>query len=54
MRIGIVVLPQQRWPEAAARWRAVEDMGFDHGWTYDHLSWQDLRRGAVVRDCADC
>jgi alkanesulfonate monooxygenase SsuD/methylene tetrahydromethanopterin reductase-like flavin-dependent oxidoreductase (luciferase family) len=43
MRIGIVVLPQQRWPEASARWRAVEDMGFDHAWTYDHLSWQDLR-----------
>jgi alkanesulfonate monooxygenase SsuD/methylene tetrahydromethanopterin reductase-like flavin-dependent oxidoreductase (luciferase family) len=42
MRIGIVVLPQQRWPEAAARWRAVEAMGFDHGWTYDHLSWQNL------------
>lgn len=43
MRIGIVVLPQQRWAEAAARWRAVEQMGFDHAWTYDHLSWQDLR-----------
>ena len=42
MRIGIVVLPQQRWSEASARWRAVEQMGFDHGWTYDHLSWQDL------------
>jgi alkanesulfonate monooxygenase SsuD/methylene tetrahydromethanopterin reductase-like flavin-dependent oxidoreductase (luciferase family) len=42
MRIGIVVLPQLRWPEAAARWRAVEAMGFDHGWTYDHLSWRDL------------
>jgi alkanesulfonate monooxygenase SsuD/methylene tetrahydromethanopterin reductase-like flavin-dependent oxidoreductase (luciferase family) len=42
MRIGIVVLPQQRWPEAAARWRAVEDMGFDHAWTYDHLAWKDL------------
>ncbi len=42
MRIGIVVLPQLRWPEAAARWRAVEDMGFDHAWTYDHLAWKDL------------
>jgi alkanesulfonate monooxygenase SsuD/methylene tetrahydromethanopterin reductase-like flavin-dependent oxidoreductase (luciferase family) len=42
VRIGLVVLPQQRWLEAAARWRAVEEMGFDHGWTYDHLSWQDL------------
>jgi alkanesulfonate monooxygenase SsuD/methylene tetrahydromethanopterin reductase-like flavin-dependent oxidoreductase (luciferase family) len=42
MRIGIVVLPQQRWSEAQQRWRALEEMGFDHGWTYDHLSWQDL------------
>ncbi len=42
MRIGVVVLPQQRWTEAAARWRAVEDMGFDHAWTYDHLAWRDL------------
>lgn len=42
MRIGIVVLPQQRWREAAARWRAAEEMGFDHAWTYDHLSWREL------------
>jgi alkanesulfonate monooxygenase SsuD/methylene tetrahydromethanopterin reductase-like flavin-dependent oxidoreductase (luciferase family) len=42
MRIGIVLLPQHRWAEAAPRWRAVEDMGFDHAWTYDHLAWQDL------------
>jgi alkanesulfonate monooxygenase SsuD/methylene tetrahydromethanopterin reductase-like flavin-dependent oxidoreductase (luciferase family) len=42
MRIGIVVLPQMRWAEAAKRWQAVEDMGFDHAWTYDHLSWRDL------------
>lgn len=42
MRIGVVVLPQQRWAEAAARWRAVEEMGFDHAWTYDHLAWRDL------------
>lgn len=42
MRIGLVVLPQQRWSEAARRWRAVEEMGFDHAWTYDHLAWGDL------------
>ena len=42
MRIGLVILPQQRWPETAARWRAVEEMGFDHAWTYDHLAWQTL------------
>ena len=40
--VGVVVLPQQRWAEAAARWKAVEDMGFAHAWTYDHLAWQSL------------
>ncbi len=40
--VGVVILPQQRWADAAARWRAVEQMGFAHAWTYDHLAWQDL------------
>jgi alkanesulfonate monooxygenase SsuD/methylene tetrahydromethanopterin reductase-like flavin-dependent oxidoreductase (luciferase family) len=42
IRVGVVVLPQQRWAEAAPRWRAVEEMGFAHAWTYDHLAWQSL------------
>ena len=24
-------------------WRAAEEMGFDHAWTYDHLVWGGLR-----------
>jgi alkanesulfonate monooxygenase SsuD/methylene tetrahydromethanopterin reductase-like flavin-dependent oxidoreductase (luciferase family) len=42
MRVGIVILPQHDWPEAARRWRAAEEYGFDHAWTYDHLSWRGL------------
>jgi alkanesulfonate monooxygenase SsuD/methylene tetrahydromethanopterin reductase-like flavin-dependent oxidoreductase (luciferase family) len=42
MRIGIVILPQLHWTDGAARWRAADEMGFDHAWTYDHLAWQDL------------
>src|SRR6478736_5578596 len=42
VNVGVVVLPQQRWTEAAARWRAVEQMGFAHAWTYDHLALQKL------------
>ena len=42
MRVGVVILPQYRWPEARARWNALEDMGFAHGWSYDHLAWRDL------------
>jgi alkanesulfonate monooxygenase SsuD/methylene tetrahydromethanopterin reductase-like flavin-dependent oxidoreductase (luciferase family) len=42
MRIGVVLLPQRRWAQEAERWRAVEQLGFDHAWTYDHLAWRDL------------
>ena len=42
MRHGIVILPQTDWPQAARRWRQAEEYGFDHAWTYDHLSWRGL------------
>lgn len=42
MRYGIVILPQDPWPEASRKWRGAERLGFDHGWTYDHLSWRSL------------
>ena len=42
MRIGLTLLTDQPWAEAAPRWRATEEMGFDHAWTYDHLVWGGL------------
>ncbi|MEV6301539.1 LLM class flavin-dependent oxidoreductase [Actinoplanes sp. NPDC051861] len=45
MRIGIVILPDQRWSESSRRWRLAEEYGFDHAWTYDHLGWRDLVDG---------
>ena len=42
MRFGTIILPQADWPEAARRWRAAEEFGFDHAWTYDHLAWRGL------------
>jgi alkanesulfonate monooxygenase SsuD/methylene tetrahydromethanopterin reductase-like flavin-dependent oxidoreductase (luciferase family) len=42
MRYGIVILPQFDWPEARRRWQGAEAYGFDHAWTYDHLSWRSL------------
>ena len=42
MRFGIVILPQHDWPDAARYWRGAEQLGFDHAWTYDHLSWRSL------------
>ncbi len=45
MRVGIVILPDQRWSVARRRWRMAEEYGFDHAWTYDHLGWRDLVDG---------
>ncbi len=42
MRVGITILPEHTWREAAPRWREAEAMGFDHAWTYDHLVWKGL------------
>jgi alkanesulfonate monooxygenase SsuD/methylene tetrahydromethanopterin reductase-like flavin-dependent oxidoreductase (luciferase family) len=45
VRIGIVILPDQRWAVASRRWRLADEYGFDHAWTYDHLGWRDLISG---------
>lgn len=42
MRHGIVILPQEPWAEARQTWQQAEHLGFDHAWTYDHLSWRSL------------
>ncbi|NSC25606.1 LLM class flavin-dependent oxidoreductase [Streptomyces albus subsp. chlorinus] len=42
MKHGIVLLPEHRWKAAAERWRAAEQLGYDHAWTYDHLMWRWL------------
>lgn len=42
MRHGIVILPQDPWTTARRKWQSAEGLGFDHAWTYDHLSWRSL------------
>ncbi|MHA6667577.1 LLM class flavin-dependent oxidoreductase [Homoserinimonas sp. A447] len=42
MRHGIVILPQDTWADARHKWQQAEQLGFDHAWTYDHLSWRSL------------
>jgi alkanesulfonate monooxygenase SsuD/methylene tetrahydromethanopterin reductase-like flavin-dependent oxidoreductase (luciferase family) len=42
MRFGIVILPQDPWALARRKWVGAEQIGFDHAWTYDHLSWRSL------------
>lgn len=43
MRIGVVILPDDRWSATRERWVRAEAMGFDCAWTYDHLTWRDLQ-----------
>lgn len=43
MRIGVLLLPTDPWPETVARVRGLEAMGYHHIWTYDHLSWRRYR-----------
>ncbi|HEY5026372.1 MAG TPA: LLM class flavin-dependent oxidoreductase [Acidimicrobiales bacterium] len=43
MRFGVLLLPEFRWSQARSLWRRVEELGFDHAWTYDHLAWRSLR-----------
>ncbi|WP_129336429.1 LLM class flavin-dependent oxidoreductase [Cellulomonas endophytica] len=40
--MGMVLLPQERWAQARGRWQRLEEAGFDHAWTYDHLAWRTL------------
>lgn len=42
-RLGVVILPEHRWPDAGRVWKRAEELGFDHAWTYDHLAWRMLR-----------
>jgi alkanesulfonate monooxygenase SsuD/methylene tetrahydromethanopterin reductase-like flavin-dependent oxidoreductase (luciferase family) len=45
VRLGVCLLPDLRWADALAEWTRLDDLGVDHLWTYDHLSWRDLRDG---------
>ena len=43
VRIGVLMLPTDPWPETVTRAQHLEALGFDHLWTYDHLSWRRYR-----------
>jgi alkanesulfonate monooxygenase SsuD/methylene tetrahydromethanopterin reductase-like flavin-dependent oxidoreductase (luciferase family) len=43
VRVGVLVLPTDPWPEAVAQAQRLEALGYDHVWTYDHLSWRRYR-----------
>ena len=43
MRVGVLMLPTDPWPETRHRAQHLEALGYDHLWTYDHLSWRRYR-----------
>jgi len=43
MRIGVLMLPADPWPQTVERARHLEALGYAHLWTYDHLSWRRYR-----------
>jgi hypothetical protein len=45
VRFDIVILQDQRWQQAARRWRRADEHGFDHAWIYDHLGRRNLVDG---------
>lgn len=45
MRFGITILPEHPWSRAQVLWQRAEGYGFDHGWTYDHVTWGGLPEG---------
>lgn len=43
IRIGVLVLPTDPWHTTVTTVQHLENLGYDHLWTYDHLSWQRYR-----------
>jgi alkanesulfonate monooxygenase SsuD/methylene tetrahydromethanopterin reductase-like flavin-dependent oxidoreductase (luciferase family) len=46
VRVGVLLLPTDPWPATVERAQRLEAMGYDHLWTYDHLSWRRYRERA--------
>ena len=45
MRVGVILLQTEPWSIDRHRWKRAEDLGFHTAWTYDHLSWRNLKDG---------
>jgi alkanesulfonate monooxygenase SsuD/methylene tetrahydromethanopterin reductase-like flavin-dependent oxidoreductase (luciferase family) len=43
LRIGVLILPEASWADMAPRWRRAEELGLDHAWTFDHVTWRSFR-----------
>jgi len=45
VRVGLVILPSDRWAEARRQWEWADDVGFSTAWTYDHIRWGGMPDG---------
>lgn len=45
MRIGVVLMPTETWPDTMAEAQRLDRLGYHHLWVYDHLSWRHYRNG---------
>ncbi len=45
MRVGLVILPSDRWSEARLQWEWADRVGFETAWTYDHVRWGGMPDG---------
>ena len=45
MRVGLVILPTDRWHEARHQWEWADRAGFATAWTYDHIRWGGMPDG---------
>ncbi len=45
MRVGLVILPTDRWSEARRQWEWADGAGFATAWTYDHIRWGGMPDG---------
>ena len=45
VRVGLVILPTDRWPEARRQWEWADQAGFATAWTYDHIRWGGMPDG---------
>lgn len=43
IRLGVVLIPTDPWPESVADARRIEALGYHHLWVYDHLTWRRYR-----------
>jgi alkanesulfonate monooxygenase SsuD/methylene tetrahydromethanopterin reductase-like flavin-dependent oxidoreductase (luciferase family) len=45
VRVGLVILPSDRWATARRQWEWADDAGFCTAWTYDHVRWGGMPDG---------